>query len=139
MEDVQRLLKSAARDCVLKDRSSFVQFQASTGVEVQFPNIACVSLCIRSEFLVFLNQELSKYNVQFKLQFQHPMPLLIESVEVYTKFTLNKIRYVGIFVQYSSLNVLWFQLFNSAGLYISIDCEKCILLAWKQRSYKTRS
>ncbi|XP_031736936.1 uncharacterized protein LOC101216764 isoform X2 [Cucumis sativus] len=34
MEDVQRLLKSAARDCVLKDRNSFVQFQASTGVEV---------------------------------------------------------------------------------------------------------
>ncbi|XP_038884855.1 uncharacterized protein LOC120075490 isoform X1 [Benincasa hispida] len=34
MEDVHRLLKSAARDCVLKDRNSFVQFQASTGVEV---------------------------------------------------------------------------------------------------------
>ncbi|XP_023545903.1 uncharacterized protein LOC111805195 isoform X2 [Cucurbita pepo subsp. pepo] len=34
MEDVQRMLKSAARDCVLKDRNSFVQFQASTGVEV---------------------------------------------------------------------------------------------------------
>ncbi|XP_022144262.1 uncharacterized protein LOC111013988 [Momordica charantia] len=34
LEEVQRLLKSAARDCVLKDRNSFVQFQASTGVEV---------------------------------------------------------------------------------------------------------
>lgn len=56
MEDVQRLLKSAARDCVLKDRSSFVQFQASTGVEV--PNVAYVSLYIRFQFLVFVNQEL---------------------------------------------------------------------------------
>lgn len=69
MEDVQRMLKSAARDCVLKDRNSFVQFQASTGVEVRSPNIAYVSLCIRFEFIAFVNQDLSKYKVQFKLLF----------------------------------------------------------------------
>ncbi|XP_059636452.1 uncharacterized protein LOC132278627 isoform X2 [Cornus florida] len=34
MEQVQTLLKSAARDCVPEDRNSFVAFQASTGVEV---------------------------------------------------------------------------------------------------------
>ncbi|KAJ6674359.1 PLASMA MEMBRANE FUSION PROTEIN [Salix viminalis] len=32
--EVQRLLKSAARDCVPQDRNSFVAFQANTGVEV---------------------------------------------------------------------------------------------------------
>ncbi|KAE8679869.1 HAD-superfamily hydrolase isoform 1 [Hibiscus syriacus] len=34
LEDVQRLLKSAARDCVVQERNSFVAFQANTGVEV---------------------------------------------------------------------------------------------------------
>ncbi|KAG6585830.1 hypothetical protein SDJN03_18563, partial [Cucurbita argyrosperma subsp. sororia] len=34
MENVRRMLMSVARHCVLKDRNSFVQFQASTGVEV---------------------------------------------------------------------------------------------------------
>ncbi|KAL9384315.1 hypothetical protein Peur_021325 [Populus x canadensis] len=34
LEEVQRLLKSAARDCVPRDRNSFVAFQATTGVEV---------------------------------------------------------------------------------------------------------
>ncbi|KAF9609843.1 hypothetical protein IFM89_018785 [Coptis chinensis] len=34
MDEVQRLLTSAARDCVIKERNSFVSFQASTGVEV---------------------------------------------------------------------------------------------------------
>lgn len=34
LEEVQRLLKSAARDCVPQDRNSFVAFQANTGVEV---------------------------------------------------------------------------------------------------------
>lgn len=33
-EDVQKLLKSAARDCVPQDRNSFVEFQSTTGVEV---------------------------------------------------------------------------------------------------------
>ncbi|XP_022875853.1 uncharacterized protein LOC111394330 isoform X1 [Olea europaea var. sylvestris] len=33
-EDVQKLLKSAARDCVPQDRNSFVEFQSNTGVEV---------------------------------------------------------------------------------------------------------
>lgn len=33
-EDVQRLLKFAARDCVSRDRNSLVAFQASSGVEV---------------------------------------------------------------------------------------------------------
>ncbi|KAL4271387.1 hypothetical protein GQ457_13G008580 [Hibiscus cannabinus] len=33
-EEVQKLLKSAARDCVVQDRNSFVAFQANTGVEV---------------------------------------------------------------------------------------------------------
>ncbi|KAG2666664.1 hypothetical protein I3760_15G073900 [Carya illinoinensis] len=34
LENVQVLLRSAARDCVPQDRNSFVSFQASTGVEV---------------------------------------------------------------------------------------------------------
>ncbi|XP_062022234.1 uncharacterized protein LOC133738669 isoform X2 [Rosa rugosa] len=34
IEEVQRLFRSAARDCVVEDRSSFVAFQADTGVEV---------------------------------------------------------------------------------------------------------
>ncbi|WOH02956.1 hypothetical protein DCAR_0522346 [Daucus carota subsp. sativus] len=34
LEDVQRLLKSAARDCILEDRDSLITFQANTGVEV---------------------------------------------------------------------------------------------------------
>ncbi|KAI5353868.1 hypothetical protein L3X38_006762 [Prunus dulcis] len=34
IEEVQRLFKSAARDCVPEDRNSFVAFQANTGVEV---------------------------------------------------------------------------------------------------------
>ncbi|KAM1133295.1 hypothetical protein ACFX19_043270 [Malus domestica] len=34
MEEVQRLFRSAARDCVIEDRNSFVAFQANTGVEV---------------------------------------------------------------------------------------------------------
>ncbi|CAM8908831.1 unnamed protein product [Rhodiola kirilowii] len=33
-DDIQRLLGSAARDCVTKERNSFVEFQANTGVEV---------------------------------------------------------------------------------------------------------
>ncbi|KAK9270210.1 hypothetical protein L1049_025786 [Liquidambar formosana] len=33
-EEVQMLLRTAARDCVPQDRNSFVTFQASTGVEV---------------------------------------------------------------------------------------------------------
>ncbi|KAK6938822.1 hypothetical protein RJ641_032330 [Dillenia turbinata] len=32
--EIQRLLKSAARDCVPEERNSFVSFQAKTGVEV---------------------------------------------------------------------------------------------------------
>lgn len=35
IEEVQRLFKSAARDCVPEDRNSFVAFQANTGVEVR--------------------------------------------------------------------------------------------------------
>ncbi|XVF36105.1 hypothetical protein REPUB_Repub19eG0029700 [Reevesia pubescens] len=34
LEEVQNLLKSAARDCVVEERNSFVAFQANTGVEV---------------------------------------------------------------------------------------------------------
>ncbi|KAK6115353.1 hypothetical protein DH2020_007622 [Rehmannia glutinosa] len=34
MEEVQKLLVSAARDCVPQDRNSFVELQANTGVEV---------------------------------------------------------------------------------------------------------
>ncbi|KAK1395631.1 Plasma membrane fusion protein [Heracleum sosnowskyi] len=34
LEDVQKLLKSAARDCIIEDRDSLVTFQANTGVEV---------------------------------------------------------------------------------------------------------
>ncbi|RAL40477.1 hypothetical protein DM860_006547 [Cuscuta australis] len=34
LEEVQILLKSAARDCVLQDRNRFVQFQSRAGVEV---------------------------------------------------------------------------------------------------------
>ncbi|XVE94712.1 hypothetical protein REPUB_Repub02eG0032400 [Reevesia pubescens] len=34
LEDVQKLLKSAARDCVVQERNSLVAFQANTGVEV---------------------------------------------------------------------------------------------------------
>ncbi|XP_009336256.2 uncharacterized protein LOC103928873 isoform X1 [Pyrus x bretschneideri] len=34
MEEVRRLFRSAARDCVIEDRNSFVAFQANTGVEV---------------------------------------------------------------------------------------------------------
>lgn len=34
LDEVQRLLVSAARDCVPQDRNDFVEFQANTGVEV---------------------------------------------------------------------------------------------------------
>ncbi|KAF4346918.1 hypothetical protein CsatB_008722 [Cannabis sativa] len=34
MEEIQSLLRSAARDCVIEERNSFVAFQANTGVEV---------------------------------------------------------------------------------------------------------
>lgn len=34
LEEVQNLLRSAARDCVPQERSSFVQLQSNTGVEV---------------------------------------------------------------------------------------------------------
>ncbi|KAL5777999.1 hypothetical protein ACOSP7_010925 [Xanthoceras sorbifolium] len=34
MEEIQGMLRSAARDCVPQERSSFVAFQANTGVEV---------------------------------------------------------------------------------------------------------
>lgn len=34
LNEIQSLLKSAARDCVPRDRNSFVQFQSKTGVEV---------------------------------------------------------------------------------------------------------
>ncbi|GER26874.1 hypothetical protein STAS_02548 [Striga asiatica] len=34
MEELRKLLVSAARDCVPQDRNSFVEFQANTGVEV---------------------------------------------------------------------------------------------------------
>lgn len=41
LDEVQKLLVSAARDCVSQDRNSFVEFQASTGVEV--PSLFCLS------------------------------------------------------------------------------------------------
>ena len=47
MEEVRRLFRSAARDCVIEDRNSFVAFQANTGVEVQH---------FRSFILVLFNQ-----------------------------------------------------------------------------------
>ena len=34
LDEFQNLLVSAARDCVPRDRSSFVELQANTGVEV---------------------------------------------------------------------------------------------------------
>lgn len=34
LDEVQKLLVSAARDCVPQDRNNFVEFQANTGVEV---------------------------------------------------------------------------------------------------------
>ncbi|CAH9077907.1 unnamed protein product [Cuscuta europaea] len=34
LEEIQSLLNSAARDCIPRDRNSFVQFQSQTGVEV---------------------------------------------------------------------------------------------------------
>ncbi|KAK9165531.1 hypothetical protein Scep_000722 [Stephania cephalantha] len=34
LDEIQRLMRSAARDCVVDDRNSFVSFQANTGVEV---------------------------------------------------------------------------------------------------------
>lgn len=34
LEEVQKLFRSAARDCVPQERNSFVNFQANTGVEV---------------------------------------------------------------------------------------------------------
>ncbi|XP_039053290.1 uncharacterized protein LOC120195292 isoform X1 [Hibiscus syriacus] len=34
LEEVQKVLKSAASDCVVQERNSFVAFQANTGVEV---------------------------------------------------------------------------------------------------------
>lgn len=43
LEEVQRLFRSAARDCVAEDRNSFVAFQANTGVEVC--PVACLSCC----------------------------------------------------------------------------------------------
>ncbi|KAL9274984.1 hypothetical protein AKJ16_DCAP16304 [Drosera capensis] len=34
LEEVRRLVKTAARDCVVNERNSFVSFQAKTGVEI---------------------------------------------------------------------------------------------------------
>lgn len=34
LEEVQKMFRSAARDCVPQERNSFVAFQANTGVEV---------------------------------------------------------------------------------------------------------
>ncbi|PIA52657.1 hypothetical protein AQUCO_01000492v1 [Aquilegia coerulea] len=34
LDEVQRLMRSAARDCIIEDRNSVVSFQAKTGVEV---------------------------------------------------------------------------------------------------------
>lgn len=39
LEEVQRMSRSAARDCVPQDRNSFVSFQANTGVEVWISGI----------------------------------------------------------------------------------------------------
>lgn len=36
LEEIQKLLVSAARDCVPQDRNSFVELQANTGVEVTY-------------------------------------------------------------------------------------------------------
>ncbi|KAK3038113.1 hypothetical protein RJ639_029567, partial [Escallonia herrerae] len=38
LEEIQGLLRSAARDCVPQDRNSFVTFQANTGVELVVNN-----------------------------------------------------------------------------------------------------
>ena len=48
VEEVQTLLRSAARDCIPKERNSFVAFQAKTGVEVSryFCDFFGFSLCL---------------------------------------------------------------------------------------------
>ena len=55
LEEVQRLLKSAARDCVPQERNSFVAFQATTGVEVSFYFVSqyCIAFFF-SDFATFL-------------------------------------------------------------------------------------
>lgn len=50
IEEVQTLLRSAARDCVPADRNSFVSFQANTGVEVLSFSL---SFCFLRYFSIF--------------------------------------------------------------------------------------
>ena len=58
MEEIQSLLRSTARDCLIEERNSFVAFQANTGVEV-IPYcllhlfIVCVCVCVSFQSKVF--------------------------------------------------------------------------------------
>ena len=66
MEEVQRLLSSAVRDCVPGERNSFVAFQANTGVEVFHSVVFIVSIIriftIDAQTLFSLEQLLSKFD-----------------------------------------------------------------------------
>lgn len=50
MEEVKKLVTSAARDCVAQERNSFVAFQAKTGVEVYL-----LFFCVCAVILVDMN------------------------------------------------------------------------------------
>ncbi|RWR72374.1 Chloroplast thylakoid membrane [Cinnamomum micranthum f. kanehirae] len=103
-EEVQKLLKSAARDCVLEDRNSFVSFQAQTGVEVctfslilknassllddrnpiKLETEAILGDLVRS--FTFLNGELSTSDLQLPSDRQKVEDMLTDTISSLKKF-----------------------------------------------------
>ncbi|KAJ8643084.1 hypothetical protein MRB53_004832 [Persea americana] len=103
-EEVQKLLKSAARDCVLEDRNSFVSFQAQTGVEVctfslilknassllddrnpiKLETEAILGDLVRS--FTFLNGELSTSDLQLPSDRQKVEDMLTDTISSLEKF-----------------------------------------------------
>ncbi|XXG45627.1 hypothetical protein AAC387_Pa02g0665 [Persea americana] len=103
-EEVQKLLKSAARDCVSEDRNSFVSFQAQTGVEVctfslilknassllddrnpiKLETEAILGDLVRS--FTFLNGELSTSDLQLPSDRQKVEDMLTDTISSLEKF-----------------------------------------------------
>lgn len=68
MEEVQGMLRSASRDCVLKERNSFVTLQAKTGVEVSRFLCDYVAFCFISWFnKVILDAYANTFKIPFTL------------------------------------------------------------------------
>ncbi|XP_057975692.1 uncharacterized protein LOC131163021 isoform X2 [Malania oleifera] len=70
MGEVLRLLRSAARDCVMQERNLFVAFQASTGVEV-----CTFRLIVKNASSLLANNDPAKLEAEAMLDdliFNHP-------------------------------------------------------------------